>query len=456
MLATPSPPRLNARHAITEISITPLCQKTSSIPTDGKDFRAETLDLELVTELRDAMITEALGTRFVAYWSRLSHLEIKDIKASNLVDADTDWAQNAGSSSQSTFAVQSRSSSSRKCFRGSHRWEAVAWAVPGTNTEEFIDAMLFPVASNEETMVANWLNSIIDSFSPPSAVSGNDSSPAGWRPLTQSMQCELAARCHLHSWSAEYATKPVENSHIAVKPDIVFCSQPDLNSGFAWSHVISFLELTSVQYTKHLECNITHKAYAMFTAQPARRFVVAISLTCQQYHLHIFDCSGAIHSSAHGIHRHADTFSHLLYILAFGNPQHLGFDPTFLNPALSPSPLYHPITDTALKVAWTIKVKNHLYAILGCIFTSNVIRGRATSSWHVRNTHGVHFVIKDYWTHRGRRHTEEEMLNKIKGLKGVPTLDAAWTVQIDGNDETTALLQPASIFGNASFETHIH
>ncbi|KAI6026099.1 hypothetical protein BKA83DRAFT_4490630 [Pisolithus microcarpus] len=68
----------------------------------------------------------------------------------------------------------------------------------------------------------------------------------------------------------------------------------------------------------------------------------------------------------------------------------------------------------------------------------------------------MHFVIKDYWMHRGRRHTEEEMLNKIKGLKGVPTLDVAWTVQIDGNDEMTALLWPASIFGNASFETHLH
>ncbi|KAI6036762.1 hypothetical protein BKA83DRAFT_4120447 [Pisolithus microcarpus] len=201
----------------------------------------------------------------------------------------------------------------------------------------------------------------------------------------------------------EYAVKPVENSHIAVKPDIIFCGQPDLNSDFAWSHIISFLELTSAQYAKCLECNITHKAYAMFTTQ-----------------------------------------------------LHLGFDPTFLNPALSPSPLYHPITDTTLKVAWTIKVKNHLYAILGCIFASNVIQGRATSSWHVRNTHGAHFVVKDYWMHRGRRHTEEEMLNKIKGLKGVPTLDVAWMVQIDGNDKMTALLQPASIFGNTSFETHIH
>ncbi|KAI6023241.1 hypothetical protein BKA83DRAFT_4493380 [Pisolithus microcarpus] len=188
-----------------------------------------------------------------------------------------------------------------------------------------------------------------------------------------------------------------------------------------------------MQYTKCLEHNITQKAYAMFTAQLARHFMVAISLTCQQYHLHIFNCSGAIHSSAHSIHRHTDTFSHLLYILAFGDPQHLGFDPTFLNPALSPSPLYHPITDTTLKVAWTIKVKNHLYAVLGCIFASN-----------------------DYWTHRGRRHTKEEMLNKIKGLKGLPTLDAAWMVQIDRNDGMTALLWPASIFGNTSFETRIH
>ncbi|KAI6096000.1 hypothetical protein F5141DRAFT_1067925 [Pisolithus sp. B1] len=285
----------------------------------GKDFRAEMLDSELMTELRDAMITEPLGMHFIAYWSWLSHLEIEDIKTSNLM--------NVGKTQINA------------CFLKKYC----------------------------EMLACTRLRVLVHPVVPPLLCS----------PV-------LPALGNTFEVLSEYAAKPVEHSHIAVKPDIIFCGQPDINSGFAWSHVISFLELTSTQYTKHLECNITHKVYAVFTTQ-----------------------------------------------------LHLGFDPTFLNPALSPSPLYCPITDTALKAAWMIKVENHLYTVLGCIFTSNIIQGRAMSSW-------------------GRRHTEEEILNKIKDLKGVPTLDVVWMVQIDRNDEMTALLWPASIFGSTSFETCIH
>ncbi|KAF9233083.1 hypothetical protein BU15DRAFT_54342 [Melanogaster broomeanus] len=48
------------------------------------------------------------------------------------------------------------------------------------------------------------------------------------------------------------------------------------------------------------------------------------------------------------------------------------------------------------------------------------------------------------------------MLEKIKGLDGVPTLITAWTVQTSEGDETTDLIWPRFLVQNATFETRIH
>ena len=67
-----------------------------------------------------------------------------------------------------------------------------------------------------------------------------------------------------------------------------------------------------------------------------------------------------------------------------------------------------------------------------------------------------HYVLKDYWTHKGRKRTEKEILLKIKGLLGVSQLVEAWTVQTEGADETTDWLRPPFLVGNKDFETRLH
>ncbi|KAF9232780.1 hypothetical protein BU15DRAFT_37878, partial [Melanogaster broomeanus] len=129
--------------------------------------------------------------------------------------------------------------------------------------------------------------------------------------------------------------------------------------------------------------------------------------------LHVFNRSGAIHSLAYNIHKSADTFCHLLYVFAFGRPEHLGFDPTFLDPSLSPSCVHHPLSTHAVMTSWTIQVDNKVYTVVCPIFISHLIRGRGTNLWLVKKGQKL-FVIKDYWMHTGRCHTEEEMLQKIK------------------------------------------
>ena len=58
-----SHPHPSFRNAITDLSITPVRPKTSSVPLDGKVFRAATLDAELATELEGATIFEGVGSK---------------------------------------------------------------------------------------------------------------------------------------------------------------------------------------------------------------------------------------------------------------------------------------------------------------------------------------------------------------------------------------------------------
>lgn len=240
-----------------------------------------------------------------------------------------------------------------------------------------------------------------------------------------------------------------------VKPDIVFCGQFDLQTGFAWRNVISFLELTSSSFNAQLQHDITRKAYAVFMSQPNRHFIIAISLACQEFCLHVFDRSGAIHSLGYSIHKFLDLFARLIYALAFASPDRLGFTPTFVDLAVSLSVVYCPCSDSVLQLSWTIYIRMDAYVVVHPIYISHLIQGRGTSSWLMKRGK-KYYIIKDYWTHKGRKHMEEEILLKIKGLLGVSQLVKAWTIQADGADETTDWLQPSFLVRNKEFETQLH
>ena len=88
----PSPPPPTCRNAITDLSITPLHPKTSSVLLDGRVFKAATLDAELASELEDATLFEGVGCKdiYIVYWYRLSRLKnISEIKARQLKTTDS-------------------------------------------------------------------------------------------------------------------------------------------------------------------------------------------------------------------------------------------------------------------------------------------------------------------------------------------------------------------------------
>ena len=146
--------------------------------------------------------------------------------------------------------------------------------------------------------------------------------------------------------------------------------------------------------------------------------------------------------------------SKLLYFFAFAQPKELGYDPTFIYFDIIPRPLS--------STSRTIRVGTEIYIVIRVIFCSQLIRGRATLCLHVRNSHGEDFIIKDCWTHQGRKVTEEQVLQKLKehGINGLPVLKEAWTVQIDGEDDTTDLRRPPFLKSSDNYgamcETRVH
>ena len=82
--------------------------------------------------------------------------------------------------------------------------------------------------------------------------------------------------------------------------------------------------------------------------------------------------------------------------------------------------------------------------IVKCIFYNFLIHGRGTSGWHV-HIKKKDYVIKDSWVHVSRVNHEMDILEKIKGLKGVPHLITAWTVKIRGVSDRTDTCHPVPL-----------
>ena len=74
---------------------------------------------------------------------------------------------------------------------------------------------------------------------------------------------------------------------------------------FLWKDVISFMELTSTPYSNSdsigtVRNGVTRKAYAIFASQPSRWFLLTLSITQQEFHVHMFNHAGVVHLCTYG------------------------------------------------------------------------------------------------------------------------------------------------------------
>ena len=281
------------------------------------------------------------------------------------------------------------------------------------------------MAGSEEQHVASWLNQItraLEAFVPPLPLP--ETAHLG-RAVTRSLTTKLR-----HVWSSETSCKPINDGLLPLKPDLVIQERPSRlffgpQREFSWKDVISLMELTSSPYshsdaTRTICNSVMCKAYAVFASQPSRRFLFSMSISQQELRVHMFDRSGVVHTRPYNIHHHPRALLCMLSFLAFGQLENIGYDITFIPPQpLLPS---------------TIKVRSTMYEVIRRIFYNFVIHGWGTVCWHVHRDR-KNYVIKDLWTHESHLNREADILRKIQGLKGVPQLIAAWTVQIGGSDD---------------------
>jgi len=290
--------------------------------------------------------------------------------------------------------------------------------IPGTLQEESIQGTFIPVAGSEEKQVANWLNKItcaLEPFIPPIPATSD-------RVLTRS-----ATAIPLHSWTSETSRKPVKDALMSWKPNIIlqenlaqviYGPQPE----FSWKSVISFIKLTSSPYSSSdssgaICSTIIHKGYAIFASQPNRRFMFGLSIASQKFCAHMFDHSGVVHSCGYDIHRHPCILLTMLSILAFGNIDHIGYDPTFICQ-------YRSVSNFR-----KIKIGDFTCDIVRCFFYHFLIHGQVSRPcptpgliWSLRSHRSSTAQLWLPTTYSGRACTDTLQLSTSLGLCSIHSL----------------------------------
>ena len=119
-------------------------------------------------------------------------------------------------------------------------------------------------------------------------------------------------------------------------------------------------------------------------------------------------------------------------------------------------------------IGTVVSDSGEIYNILSLLSSSCGFIGRGTACWHVRpvdtglgeahegRLDGNDYVLKDNWVDEELVNYEASILSQIAGIKGVPVLLKSWTVQYNGEDDTTSRYRPAGWKPFANFVNRVH
>ena len=322
-----------AHHAAAQT--TPFKFRTTSVPTTGKNFNVEDVNQDLLVELEDATIDEdtlhtschyileettkilPIMVQSLPSAGENSPLQITSLtfrkeyfyhdgcwdptKVPNILRSQPRALKNVkftGSLRVRQGRGSNRPSQQHRTNTRSRR-ETVQRNIPGTLQKETIEGTFIPAAGSEEECVAKWFNGITDAISvllPKNAV------PAPTIPataVTPRMLTRSAVTKHRRYWSSERSCKPIKDTLMPWKPDVVLREQSlpvtfGPQSEFSWKDVVSFVELSSTPYSKSTDMgtvrnNVMRKAYAIFASQPGRRYLFVLSIANQELRAHMFN-----------------------------------------------------------------------------------------------------------------------------------------------------------------------
>src|ERR1700722_8402975 len=278
---------------------------------------------------------------------------------------------------------------------------------------------------------SDWIN-------PPS---GSESDLARWMNSIGSALASSTGRVLLKQWSSRFAFTPLKGSPIKRKPDVILLDSADMKKvdEIQWRHVRGLCETTNEDsFHNRIRNTISNKSFIVFTTQYDRRFLPCLSFWNSKFRLTICDRSGIVHSITYTINGNVLTLLRILIALMFGDDSLVGYDVSMCR-------------GSGGKIE-SITVCGVKYEVVGIIFFSETLRGCGTQCWHVQKD-GEGYVIKDSWIHRGRQHSELEILKEISGIQGVPRFVCGEDIELpDKTVDSTALIR----MGQSSIDIRIH
>jgi Fungal protein kinase len=224
----------------------------------------------------------------------------------------------------------------------------------------------------------------------------------------------------MRKWNADYHNTPLDGSPIKRKPDIILVDHSGKEDARMprWPNVRAICEITATKnFHARIRYTIWSKAFIMMNTQFNRIFIPFLSICGERFWLNVCDRAGVIQSIEYNLHDNALVFLRVLVGFMFGNESVLGRDTTMRLGA----------DDEVVGIT----VGGQEYTVVKKIFSSETLRGWGTQCWHVRHD-GQDYVIKDSWIHTGWKHSETEMLEIIRGIPCVPTINHGEDLQLPG------------------------
>jgi hypothetical protein len=151
----------------------------------------------------------------------------------------------------------------------------------------------------------------------------------------------------------------------------------------------------------------------------------------------MYDRTGGVYSRPYDLHESPLPLLCILCTATFAPTSWLGMDDTF-------DRRLHPV----------IIADGTPYFVIAKCFSSSVIWGRATHVWFVTKSVPAGsdpkdiFVIKDSWVNVEHQLSEEQIFEALKDVDCVPKVEKAWTVQRDGQDDSTSLRHPEAFMSH--------
>ena len=255
-----------------------------------------------------------------------------------------------------------------------------------------------------------------------------------------------AHRC----WMADWLDRIMPSTYCYDrKPDLILLENELVpRDEISWKSpkVLAELMRESFTPTARIARTLDTKAYLIMIEQPWRRFVLTLSFSKFELHLHYYDHSGGSISPPFHLQCDPQEFLFILTCVIFSPHSCIGFDDTINilpkvpvpSPLLTPSstslaPTNHvPIVSSSppstQEIYGTIRVRHDVYEVLDILFSSTGFIGRGTVCYLVRHS-GRTYIIKDHWVAGDPLH-EANMLMRVQGIEGVPSFVDCWQVEV--------------------------